>query len=123
LRKGDRSQHRNRRVNPRTKSAEETPGSIFACVRWATNGYGTAVSRIDILRAVMGGQPHSTVPYVRPGAQILLRISGWPKVERVLQAIDAIEALEINPVDGLPGSLAAPPQPHRGGSRGAPLYA
>jgi Protein of unknown function (DUF2840) len=95
------------------------PGSIFACVRWATNGYGTAVSRLDILRAVMGDQPHSTVSYVRPGAQILLRVSGWPKVERVLKAIDAIEGLEINPVDVCPdhwqhlhNRIAAGEEPH-----------
>jgi hypothetical protein len=78
------------------------PGSIFACVRWATNGYGTAVSRIDILRAVARGHSYSIVPYVRPDAEILLRISGWPKVERVLQAIDAVETLEIDPVDVCP---------------------
>jgi Protein of unknown function (DUF2840) len=28
------------------------PGSIFAFVRWASNDYGTAISRIDVLRAV-----------------------------------------------------------------------
>ena len=67
------------------------PGSIFAYVRWAANDFGTVVSRIDILRAVMPGEAFSTVPYVRPGGEILLRLSGWPKVERVLQAIDAVE--------------------------------
>jgi len=36
---------------------------------------------------------------VRPGGESLLRISGWPKVEKVLQAIDAIEALGIDPAD------------------------
>jgi Protein of unknown function (DUF2840) len=39
------------------------------------------------------------VPYVRPGGDILLRLSGWPKVERVLQLIDAVEALGIDPAD------------------------
>src|SRR5215216_3111157 len=68
------------------------PGSIFAFVRWMSNDFGTVVSRIDILRAVATGQRCSTVPYVKPG-EILLRLSGWPKVERVLQLIDAVEAL------------------------------
>jgi hypothetical protein len=77
-------------------------GSIFAFVRWTSNDYGTVVSRIDILRAVAPGEPYSTVPYVRPGGEILLRISGWPKIEKVLQAIDAIEALGINPADAAP---------------------
>lgn len=77
-------------------------GSIFAFVRWAANDYGTIASRIDILRAVEPGEHYATVPYVRPSGEILLRISGWPKVERVLQMIDAIEALEIDPADVAP---------------------
>jgi hypothetical protein len=77
------------------------PGSIFAYVRWASNDYGTAVSRIDILRAVQPNESRSTVPYVRPGGEILLRLSGWPKVELVLQAIDAVERL-IDPADACP---------------------
>jgi Protein of unknown function (DUF2840) len=78
------------------------PGSIFAFVRWAANDYGTIVSRIDILRAVRPGEACSTVDYVRPGGESLLRLSGWPKVERALQAIDAIEALDLDPVDAAP---------------------
>jgi len=39
---------------------------------------------------------------VRPGGEILLRITGWPKVQRVLAAIDAIEALGIDPADAAP---------------------
>lgn len=79
-----------------------SPESLFAFVRWASNDYGTIVSRIDILRAVKHGNRYSTVPYVRPGGEILLRISGWPKVEKVLQFIDAVEALGINPADAAP---------------------
>ncbi|MGH8514983.1 MAG: DUF2840 domain-containing protein [Gammaproteobacteria bacterium] len=78
------------------------PGSIFAFIRWAANDYGTVVSRIDILRAVGPGERYSTVPYVRPGGESLLRLSGWPKVEKVLQAIDAVEALGIHPADAAP---------------------
>ena len=40
--------------------------------------------------------------FVRPGGDILVRISGWPKVQRVLAAIDAIEALDIDPADVAP---------------------
>jgi hypothetical protein len=78
------------------------PDNIFAFVRWASNDYGTVVSRIDILRAVRPGERYLTVPYVRPGGESLVRLSGWPKVEKVLQAIDAIEALEIDPADVAP---------------------
>lgn len=75
------------------------PGSTFAFVRWTSSDFGTVISRMDILRAVAPGQRCSTVPYVKPGGEILLRLSGWPKVERALQLIDAVEALDINPAD------------------------
>jgi len=77
-------------------------GAVFAFVRWSANAYGTALSRIDILRAPCSGEPHSTVPHVAPGGDSLLRISGWPKVERVLEIIDAVEALGVDPADAAP---------------------
>ncbi|MBV8744150.1 MAG: DUF2840 domain-containing protein [Xanthobacteraceae bacterium] len=78
------------------------PGSIFAFVRWTSNDFGTVLSRIDILRAVSPGQRYSTVPWIVPGGESLLRLSGWPKVERVLQLIDTVEALDIDPADAAP---------------------
>ena len=78
------------------------PNSVFAYVRWAANDFGTVVSRIDILRAISPGEAFSTIAYVRPGGEILLRRSGWPKVERVLQAVDAVEQLGIDPADACP---------------------
>ena len=78
------------------------PASAFAFVRWASNDYGTVVSRIDVLRAVGVDEPFSTVPFVTPGAEILLRISGWPKVAQVLAAIDQVEALDMLAEDACP---------------------
>ena len=78
------------------------PGAVFAFVRWQANDFGTAESRIDILRAPRPGESYATVPQVTPGGDSLLRQSGWPKVERVLQFADAIEALGINPADAAP---------------------
>lgn len=78
------------------------PGSVFAFARWAANDFGTVLSRIDVLQAVGRSEAYTTVPFVTPGAAVLLHISGWPKVEHVLQQIDAIEALGINPIDGAP---------------------
>lgn len=78
------------------------PGSVFAFVRWAANDYGTIISRIDVVRAVVSGSAFQTLPFVRPGGEILLKIEGWPKVERVLQHIDAIEAAGIDPADVSP---------------------
>ena len=77
-------------------------GAIFAYVRWASNDYGTVVSRIDIVRCCAANEPVTTVPGVRPGGEILLRLPGWPKVERVLQAIDQVERLGIDPADACP---------------------
>jgi hypothetical protein len=90
------------RLDPQWRVVSFAAGSVFAFVRWAANDFGTILSRIDILRAVGPGERYSTVPYVRPGAESLLRVSGWPKVEKVLQAIDVVHALDIDPADAAP---------------------
>jgi hypothetical protein len=90
------------RIDRQRRVVSFAPDSIFAFVRWASNDFGTVVSRIDILRAVGPGERYSTVPCVRPGGESLLRLAGWPKVEKVLQAIDAVEALGIDPADAAP---------------------
>lgn len=77
-------------------------GSVFGFVRWAANDYGTIASHLDVLRATCAGEPQQTVPFVRPGGDILLKVEGWPKVERVLQMIDAIEAIGVDPSDVSP---------------------
>ena len=78
------------------------PGSLFAFVRWAANDFGTITSRIDIVRAVAPGEAYQTLPFVRPGGDILLKIEGWPKVEQVLRHIEAVEALGIDACDVAP---------------------
>lgn len=72
------------------------PDSVFAFVRWAANDFGTIISRIDIVRAVEPGASYQTLPFVRPGGDILLKIEGWPKVEQVLRHIDAVEAAGLD---------------------------
>jgi Protein of unknown function (DUF2840) len=89
-------------ANRNRRMVSFAPRTIFAFIRWASNDYGTILSRIDIVCAVSSGQPFQTLPFVRPGGDILLTIEGWPKVERVLQIIDAIEALGIDPADVAP---------------------
>ena len=78
------------------------PGTIFCLVRWAANDYGTIISRLDIVRAVDRGEPFQTLPFVRPGGDILLRLDSWTKVQRALAAIDAVEALGLDPADASP---------------------
>jgi hypothetical protein len=89
-------------IDHRWRVVSFSAGSVFAFLRWTGNTHGTVQSRIDILRAVAPGEPYITVPDVYPGGDSLLRISGWPKVEKVLQAIETVEALGINPADAAP---------------------
>ncbi len=89
-------------IDRRRRILSFRPHTLFAFVRWASNDFGTVISRVDILRTVLPGESYQTVPFVRPGGDILLQIAGWPKVERVLQAADAIEALGIDPADVSP---------------------
>ena len=77
-------------------------GAIFALVRWSSNDYGTLESRIDILQAVRTQDPCSTVPCVTPGGELLLRLSGWPKVEAALRSIDTVESYGIAPEEVCP---------------------
>ncbi|PWB82773.1 MAG: glycosidase [Methylocystaceae bacterium] len=89
-------------LDRRRRIASFAPGSIFCFVRWASNDYGTVISRMDIVRAVGASERYQTLPFVRPGGEILLRVDAWPMVERALQAIDAIEAIGVDPADASP---------------------
>jgi hypothetical protein len=73
------------------------PGSIFAFVRWQSNDFGTVISRVDILRALEPHEAMTSIGFMRPGGEILLRMSGWPKVQHVLQLIDALEQSGFDP--------------------------
>lgn len=89
-------------VGPHERVLTFAPGSIFALVRWAANDYGTILSRIDIVRALKPGAASQRLPFMRPGGEILLRLAGWPKVEKVLRLIDGVEMLGIEPPDVAP---------------------
>ena len=65
-------------------------------------------------------KPISTVPFVRPGGEILLRLSGWPKVERVLAGDRRRRGARHRSGRRLPRSLAACPQPPRAGDEPRP---
>ncbi|PBB90313.1 glycosidase [Mesorhizobium sp. WSM3864] len=89
-------------VDRRRRILSYRPGAVFAFARWAANDFGTVTSRIEIVRAVAPGEHYQTLPFVRPGGEILLKVESWPRVERVLQAIDAIERLGIEPASVSP---------------------
>ena len=75
---------------------------IFAFVRWESNDFGTIRSQFDIMRCVGPDSPYTKLDHVNPGGDILLSISGWPKVEQAFKVIDAIEASGIDPCDVAP---------------------
>jgi hypothetical protein len=106
-----------------TRVAAFRPGAVFAYVRWTSNDFGTIHSTIAIAAAVAPGEPYATLPFVRPGADILARIDGWPKVQKALEAIDAVEATGIDACDAAPdhwrhvGSRIAAGLPYRPYSR------
>ena len=89
-------------VDRRQRILSFRPNTVFAFVRWASNDFGTIISRIDIVRAVEPGEAYQTLPFVRPGGEILLKIEGWPKVEDVLRHVDAIERAGIDACDVAP---------------------
>lgn len=89
-------------VDRRRRVVDFAPGSIFSVVRWRSGDYGTIDSRIAILRAVSPGEAFTTYPFVAPGAEILLSLSGWSKVQAVLESIDAVER------KGVPATAVAP---------------
>lgn len=78
------------------------PGAVFAFVRWRAEAHGTADSRIAVLRAVAPGAAFTTYPEVAPGAEILLDVSGWTKVQSVLEAIDGVERAGLSPASAAP---------------------
>ena len=100
LRFGDQS--RERILDRRRRVVAFLPGQVFALVRWEGNDYGTVSSRLDIVRACASGEPIAAVPGVTPGGDLLLRLDGWPRVKRALDAVAAIEALDIEPAGVAP---------------------
>lgn len=85
-----------------TSVAAFRPDATFAFVRWTSNDIGTVHSSIAIVTAVAAGQPYATLPFIRPGGDILLRVDGAPKVQLVLAAIDAVEATSVDACDAAP---------------------
>lgn len=81
----------------RRRAVTFAPGAVFALVHWEAGDYGTTLSRLWVLRAVGRGEPFDRVPFVNPGAEVLLDLKTWVKVRAGLEAIDAIEALGMNP--------------------------
>jgi hypothetical protein len=89
-------------LDRRTRFLGFAPGAVFSLVRWSAGDYGTTVSRIAILRAVPRGEAMTTAAGVTPGGEVLLSLSSWTRVRRVLAAIDEVEALGLDPAAASP---------------------
>ena len=89
-------------IDRRTRIMMFRPGAVFAFVEWRSNNHGTIYSSIAVVQSVADGEPYTTHPSIRPGGEILLHIESWPKVSKVLEAIDAVEAAGIEPADASP---------------------
>jgi len=90
------------RLDRRRRCASFAPGAIFCRVRWESNDYGTTRWQLMVLQACVPGERMQRIAGVRPGAQLLLCTEGEARAQVVLQRIDAIEALGIDPADGAP---------------------
>jgi len=88
--------------NRRRRTLLFAPGALFAFIRWRAGEFGTVESRIAVLRAVGQGEAFTVYPSVAPGAEILLDVHGWTKVQAVLEAIDGVERLGVRPERAAP---------------------
>jgi hypothetical protein len=73
------------------------PNAVCCRVKWIGNDYGTALWQLTVLQAPMPFDDAQRIAGVAPGARFLLRADGERQVKAVLEVIDSIEALDIDP--------------------------
>ncbi|WP_239467162.1 DUF2840 domain-containing protein [Rhodoferax koreensis] len=73
------------------------PNAVCCRVKWIGNDYGTALWQLMVLQAPMPFDGAQRIAGVVPRARILLRADGEQQVKAVLEKIDAIDALGIEP--------------------------
>ena len=78
------------------------PGAVFVQVLRETVRSGTDRWRLAVLRAGGPGERLCRVTGVRPGAELLLWVTGKGRTEHVLRTFAAIRRLGIDPVDVSP---------------------
>ena len=88
---------RNADVEQERRVAIFEPNAVCCRVKWIGNDYGTALWQLMVLQAPMPFDGAQRIAGVVPGARILLRADGEQQVKAVLEVIDAIEALGIEP--------------------------
>ncbi|CAG0980121.1 hypothetical protein BURK2_01792 [Burkholderiales bacterium] len=78
------------------------PAAIFCRVRWESNDYGTTRWQLMVMQACTPLDVVQRIAGIQPGARLLLCAEGERQVQSVLPQIDAIEALDIDPVSVSP---------------------
>jgi Protein of unknown function (DUF2840) len=78
-------------------------GSRFALDLWARNTYGTIQWRCFVCEAIAPGIDATTVPYVKPGARVLLSTHGAAQSRLFLAWLGELEGRGMNP-------LSCPPE-------------
>jgi len=84
------------------RSAVFLPAAMFCRVRWESNDYGTTRWQLMVLQACTPLDAVQRIAGIQPGARLLLCAEGERQVQSVLPQIDAIEALDIDPVSVSP---------------------
>ncbi|MDA8258393.1 MAG: DUF2840 domain-containing protein [Betaproteobacteria bacterium] len=78
------------------------PAAMFCRVRWESNDYGTTRWQLMVLQACTPLDAVQRIAGIQPGARLLLCAEGELQAQSVLPQIDAIEALDIDPVSVSP---------------------
>nr|WP_255681908.1 DUF2840 domain-containing protein [Luteimonas sp. BDR2-5] len=78
------------------------PGARFARLRWEAGDWAPSRWQLLVLQAGTLREPLQRIHGIDPGAGVLLRAEGPREVRAVLQKIDAIAALGIDPADAAP---------------------
>lgn len=70
---------------PGARIAFFKPGERFGLALWEANDFGTIRWRVLVCRALHAGQTGTRVPQVRPGAHVVLDITGATRAKAALQ--------------------------------------
>lgn len=85
------------RLDRGRRHAYFAPAARFCRMRWESNEYGTTRWQLLVLRTCAPLDVVQRIAGIEPGARLLLCADGHRQVPAVLQQIDAIEALGIDP--------------------------
>jgi hypothetical protein len=88
---------REQRLDRQRHWAWFTPGAQLCRIRWEANDHGTTRWQLLVLQVGAELDAVQRIAGIAPGALLLLCAEGKRRVQPVLQQIDAIEALGIDP--------------------------